>query len=83
MLNGHARRIIRGNEAQVLCQATVDLISRFQRPFLWKITVTGQPPHAYTRVYELNAKTPDDAAFKAMEQFKKDVSLTTNVLAVI
>ena len=66
--------IIRGNECQVLCDCIVDLISRVQRPYLWKVTVTGKPPHVITRIYEISAKTDDAAAHAGIERFVREVS---------
>jgi hypothetical protein len=73
MLNGRISRIIHGNAAQVLCDATVDLISKLQRPYLFKVTVTGLPPHAYTRVYEIAARNDDTAAMTGIRQFVKEM----------
>jgi hypothetical protein len=74
MLNGHARRIIRGNECQVLCDAIVDLISKAQRPYLFKVTVTGKPPHVCTRVYEIAAKSDNVAAMTGIDRFVKEMA---------
>jgi hypothetical protein len=68
------KTIITTNEAKVYCNATVDLISRVQRPYLWKVTVTGLPPHAVTKVYEIAAKTDDIAAFRGIDIFVKQMS---------
>jgi len=73
MINGKPHRIIMGNEARVLADAIVDLISRFQRPFLWRVTVTGLPPHVATRVYEISAKTDDRAAMKGISLFVEEM----------
>jgi hypothetical protein len=73
MLNGHKSPIIRGNECRVLCQAVVDLISRVQRPYLFKVTVTGQPPHAITRTYDIAAMTEDLAAQKGIDVFVQEM----------
>jgi hypothetical protein len=72
MLNGHAHRIIRGNQVRVLCDAVVDLISKVQRPYLFKVTVTGLPPHVATRIYEISAKRDDLAAMKGLSLFVKE-----------
>jgi predicted DCC family thiol-disulfide oxidoreductase YuxK len=73
VLNGKVSRIIQGNKAQVLCDATVDLISKVQRPWLFKVTVTGLPPHAYTRTYEIAARNDDTAAMTGIRQFVKEM----------
>lgn len=66
--------IIRGNEVQVLCHAVVDLISRRQRPYLFRVTVLGKPPHAFRRIYDIAAKSDDAAAHKGMDLFVKEFS---------
>lgn len=74
MLNDHAKRIISGNVNQVLAQVTLDLISRRQRPYLFRATVVGQPPHAYTRIYEVTGWHEDAAALKALEIFRQEMA---------
>lgn len=69
-----ASPILRGNACRVLASATVDLISRVQRPYLWKVTVTGLPPHAYVRHYDIAASTDDFAAQKGLEVFEHEMS---------
>jgi hypothetical protein len=83
VINGHARRIIRGNEALVLCDAVVDLMSRVQRPFLWKVTVTGKPPHVHTRVYEIAAKDDNTAAMKGIDLFVKEMAHPLSILGAM
>lgn len=70
-LNGKVRRILMGNECQVLASAIVDLITRVQRPYLWRVTVTGLPPHNVTRVYEIQAKDDNTAAHLGIDIFVK------------
>jgi hypothetical protein len=77
-ING--RRVLRGNEARVLCDAVVDLVSRVQRPWLFKVTVTGKPPHSVTRVYEIAAKTDNLAAMTGIEKFVKEMSRPLAIL---
>jgi hypothetical protein len=73
MLNGHKSPLITGNKCRVLCQATVDLISCVQRPYLFKVTVTGQPPHDITRVYDIAAVSDDAAARLGIDTFVKEM----------
>ncbi len=80
MLNGRASRLIRGNECQVLCDAVVDLVSRVQRPYLFRVTVTGLPPHAVTRVYEISAKDDNMAAMAGIRQFVNEMSRPLAIL---
>ena len=65
------QRILTVDMANVMCQATVDLLSRVQRPFLWRVTVRGLPPHTRTRIYDINARTDNEAAIEGMKRFKK------------
>lgn len=51
------------------CKATVNLVSRRQRPYVFSVTVTGEFPHAYRRVYPIAADSDDSAAIKGMELF--------------
>lgn len=51
------------------CKAAVRLWSRSQRPYLFQVTVTGEFPHAYRRVYPIAADSDDSAAIKGMELF--------------
>jgi hypothetical protein len=73
MLNGKLHRIIRGNEARVLCDAIVDLISKRQRPYVFKVTVTGLPPHTATRVYTIASIDDNGAAMKGIQMFVKEM----------
>ena len=68
-LNG--KKIIHGNEVQVLCNATVDLKSSAQRPYLFKVTVMGVWPHLFTEVYEIYAKSDTEAAMTGIDWFVK------------
>lgn len=77
MINGSVSRIIQGNSAQVLCDATVDLISKLQRPYLFRVTVTGLPPHRYIRVYDIAAKNDDTAAMRGIRQFVSEMESPT------
>lgn len=51
------------------CKASVKLVSRAQRPYIFQVTVTGEFPHAYRRVYPVAADSEDSAAIKGMEIF--------------
>jgi hypothetical protein len=66
--------IITPDKAQVLCDATVDLVSKVQRPWLFRVTVVGKPPHEECRVYEIAAKDDNTAAFKGIDRFVKEMS---------
>jgi hypothetical protein len=75
--------IVDPNNADVRCDAVVDLISRVQRPFLWKVTVTGQPPHAITRIYEVVAKTDDIAARTGIANFMKEMTHPLHIFSAM
>jgi hypothetical protein len=81
MLNGH--KILQGNECQVLCNCVVDLISKVQRPWLFRVTVTGLPPHNCTRVYEIAAKDDNTAAMAGLKLFADQMSKLTKLLELI
>ena len=51
------------------CKATVRLVSRSQRPYVFQVTVTGEYPHARRRAYPIAADSDDSAALKGMELF--------------
>jgi len=51
------------------CKATVKLISRAQRPYVFQVTVVGEFPHGYRRVYPIAADSDNSAAIKGMELF--------------
>lgn len=51
------------------CKATVRLVSQAQRPYVFQVTVTGEFPHAYRRVYPVAADSDNSAALKGMEMF--------------
>jgi hypothetical protein len=80
MINGAVKNILRGNEAHVLCDATVELISRRQRPYLFRVTVTGLPPHVTTRIYDIAAVSDDAAAHKGIDLFVKEMSRPLRLL---
>lgn len=83
MINGTPHRIIKGNEARVLCDAIVDLISKVQRPWLFRVTVTGLPPHVATRIYEISANTDDRAAMKGIQLFVKEFEHMPRMLKLV
>ena len=56
------------------CTATVELLSKVFRPFLFMVTVVGLPPHAQTRRYKVAADTDNSAAIKGLELFVREFS---------
>lgn len=61
--------ILQPHEVDPRCTAEVDLISRVMRPFLFRVTVRGEPPHPYIRQYVIAADTDNSAALKGLELF--------------
>jgi hypothetical protein len=51
------------------CTATVELASRLYRPYLFRVIVRGEPPHAVDRVYKIAAWSEESAAMKGLELF--------------
>lgn len=60
--------------ASVRCDAIVDLISRVQRPYVFRVTVVGWLPHRYLRIYTIAANDDDSAANLGIETFVKEFS---------
>jgi len=83
MLNGKPHRIISGNQARVLCNAVVDLISRVQRPYVFMVTVTGLHPHVGVRQYTIAANDDNGAAMKGIQLFVKEFERVPAVLKLI
>jgi hypothetical protein len=65
--------IHRGNAIQVLAQCTMELISRRQRPYLFRVKVWGQPPHAVTRIYDIAGANEEAVARVAIARFTKEM----------
>jgi hypothetical protein len=59
---------------RVRAQAIVDLISRLQRPFLFKVTVWAVD-FPEQRIYEIAALSDNDAALQGLRQFQFDMAL--------
>lgn len=53
----------------VRVNAVVDSVT----PTLWRVTATGLPPHAETRVYEIEAKTDNVAAQEGIRRFVEEM----------
>jgi hypothetical protein len=75
--------IVKPQAARVLCSCTMDLVSRVQRPYIFAVTVTGEPPHAFTRKYEIASYSDDAAAQCAIDTFVKEMSMQERILAEI
>ena len=80
-LNGS--RILRGNAMRVLCQCTMDLISKRQRPYLFRVKVWGQPPHDVTRIYDIAGMNQEVVANIAMRRFEEEMSHPLAILGAM
>lgn len=67
--------LIHPDQCPVRCSATVDLISRVRRPFLFEVNVWGEPPHAHRRKYNITAESDNSAAMKGLELFTKEFNV--------
>ena len=61
--------ILTPQSATPRCKATVDLLSKVMRPYLFRVTVTGEPPHPWRQEYTIVADSDASAAIKGMELF--------------
>lgn len=53
------------------------------RPYLFLVTVQGEPPHAYRRQYKVAADNVNSAAIKGMEVFVQEFSRALPGVATI
>jgi hypothetical protein len=74
------KKILTVDTADVRCKATVDLISKVQRPYLFRVTVTGEPPHGKVRKYDLARLTETEAAMDAMKLFVSECEAPTIIV---
>jgi hypothetical protein len=58
----------------VRCSCTVDLLSRRQRPYVFRVSVTGEYPHAVKRTYDITGVNEDAAAMSGMDKFQREMS---------
>ena len=61
------------------CKASVELASAVERPWRYLVTVVGEPPHPYRRVYNVIGpkgadveSAADSCAMKGLELFVKE-----------
>lgn len=64
--------ILTSQTARPRCTCVVDLISKVFRPYLFEVTVTGEPPHVYRVKYKIQAPDEDSAAYKGMQLFTQN-----------
>lgn len=75
--------IITPETATPRCTCTVDLLSKFFRPYNFLVTVTGEFPHAFVRRYQIAAPTDNDAAIFGMQLFVKECMAQRGVPKII
>jgi len=66
--------LVKPENANPRCTATVDLISKIVRPYLFRVTVIGEPPHAHRREYFIRGPDDNACALKGLELFVKEFS---------
>jgi hypothetical protein len=62
------------DDAPVRAQATVALISRVQRPYLFRVRVEGQFPHNKVREYDIAGVNEAAVAFEGIRIFERQMS---------
>jgi hypothetical protein len=67
-------RLLRLENAPVRASATVQLLSRVHRPYLFRVRVKGEFPHTQVREYDLEAVNEAAAAFEGIKIFERQVS---------
>jgi hypothetical protein len=72
--------IVHPNHAVPRCSATVVLLSKIMRPYLFSVKVEGLPPHQHTRTYNVRANSDDSAAFKGIERFVKEFTTAQPII---
>ncbi len=75
--------IVNKNAVGVRCSCIVDLISRRQRPYLFRVVVTGEYPHAVKRTYDIGAVTDDSAAHQGLQRFEKEMASPLSILGTM
>jgi hypothetical protein len=71
------------DDAPVYAQASVTLISRVQRPYLFRVRVEGQFPHNRVREYDIAAKNESAAAFQGIKVFERQMSKAVEMRELI
>jgi hypothetical protein len=64
----------------VLCDAVVELMSKLQRPYQFRVTVLGRPPFETKRIYEFLDMEPKAAAQRAMKLFETEMLHPSSIL---
>ena len=55
-------------DPRIKARAIVDQVKPGRKP-LWRVIVTGYPPHEEERIYRIKAKVDEDAAFEGINRF--------------
>lgn len=64
--------LVKPESAAPRCTATVDLVSKVMRPWLFKVTVQGEPPHAHRREYWVRGPDDNACALKGIDLFVRE-----------
>jgi hypothetical protein len=75
--------LIDPKNCHVRCEATVDLMSKVFRPWLFRVTVIGKYPHIAIRVYEIYGKSDNEAAMAGIDKFVKEMSQPLPLLHIV
>jgi hypothetical protein len=76
--------LIRSPAPAIRCQAVVDLMSRVQRPYQFRVTVTGQDwPFQVSKVYDIAANTDEFAAREGIRLFCEAMSRPQPMLEIV
>lgn len=52
--------------------ATVRLLSRVFRPYLFEVVIKGEPPHPYRVTYKIAAPDDDSAAIRGLQLYTNE-----------
>ncbi len=66
--------LVKPSDVTPRATATVDLLSKVFRPWLFRVTVQGEPPHRVKRVYDVAAPDDNSAAFKGLRLFEEEMA---------
>ena len=62
----------------IFCSATVDVLRQAspasKELSLYRVEVYGKEPNDYVRIYDISAKTQDDAAKEGLDRFVREIS---------
>ncbi len=64
--------LVKPENATPRCTATVDLVSKVMRPYLFMVRVQGEPPHAHRREYLIRGPDDNACALKGIDLFCRE-----------